>query len=444
MLKRIMKKLGPESSARLIETLYDLIVVKKMTSQALKKLEEGVGRPSKIHIYQEYGCSKSPEASKTGPPGRKNRESHLLQGEETPQPAPVEHPPNETDNFKATPLCRLDLNIDSTSIMSGLMWTVRAGEHGRLFGEFHSKNVVAIGWNDLGDVSKVSSRDQIRQLIEKTWPGYKQGWYAMSVSQVWRFCFEMKPGEWVITYDPERRKYLVGLIKGEYKYRTDIFEYHQIREVEWKKEVSRDHLSTSTRYALGSISALFQVGSEAEKEIIDLLEGRGKRPLNEGEEAELDKEKENTIEKAHELIKDLVQRLDPYEMQDLVSGILRAMGYKTAVSPKGADRGRDIVASPDGLGMEDPKIIVEVKHREGQTGREKLSSFIGGLRAGNKGLYVSTGGFTKEAKFEAERAPYPITLVDLDTLANLITRYYDNFDMDTRALVPLTKIYWPA
>jgi hypothetical protein len=42
---RIMKKLGPEGSARLIETLYDLIVVKKMTSQALKKLEEGVGRP---------------------------------------------------------------------------------------------------------------------------------------------------------------------------------------------------------------------------------------------------------------------------------------------------------------------------------------------------------------------------------------------------------------
>jgi hypothetical protein len=51
MLKRIMKKLGPEGSARLIETLYDLIVVKKMTSQALKKLEEGVGRPSKIHTY---------------------------------------------------------------------------------------------------------------------------------------------------------------------------------------------------------------------------------------------------------------------------------------------------------------------------------------------------------------------------------------------------------
>jgi hypothetical protein len=111
MLKRIMKKLGPEGSARLIETLYDLIVVKKMTSQALKKLEEGVGRPSKIHIYQEYGCSRSPEASKTGPPGRKNRDSHLLQGEETPQPAPVEHPPNETDNFKATPVNITDLYI---------------------------------------------------------------------------------------------------------------------------------------------------------------------------------------------------------------------------------------------------------------------------------------------------------------------------------------------
>jgi hypothetical protein len=39
------------------------------------------------------------------------------------------------------------------------------------------------------------------------------------------------------------------------------------------------------------------------------------------------------------------------------------MGYKTRVSPPGADRGVDIFASPDGLGLEEPRIFVEVKHR---------------------------------------------------------------------------------
>jgi restriction system protein len=47
-------------------------------------------------------------------------------------------------------------------------------------------------------------------------------------------------------------------------------------------------------------------------------------------------------------------------MQQLVAGILRAMGYKTQISPPGVDRGKDIVASPDGFGFEHPRIVVEV------------------------------------------------------------------------------------
>ncbi|WP_260578865.1 restriction endonuclease [Vreelandella populi] len=34
-------------------------------------------------------------------------------------------------------------------------------------------------------------------------------------------------------------------------------------------------------------------------------------------------------------------------------------------------------------------------------------------------MFLSTGGFTREARYEAERAPNPIALVDLDDLAHL-------------------------
>ena len=131
-------------------------------------------------------------------------------------------------------------------------------------------------------------------------------------------------------------------------------------------------------------------------------------------------------------------------MQDLFAGILRAMGYKTRVSSRGPDRGKDIVASPDGLGLEDPRIVVEVKHRAGRTGTNEMRSFITVVRSGFKGIYVSTGGFTKEAKLEAERSKEPMTVVDINDLVNLITQYYDSFDSETKTLLPLTKIYWPA
>ena len=73
-------------------------------------------------------------------------------------------------------------------------------------------------------------------------------------------------------------------------------------------------------------------------------------------------------------------------MQQLVAGILRAVDYKTRVAPRGRDQGRDIVASPDGLGLEASRIVVEVQHRpKGSIGTPGLRSFSGGLRSGDRG-----------------------------------------------------------
>lgn len=74
---------------------------------------------------------------------------------------------------------------------------------------------------------------------------------------------------------------------------------------------------------------------------------------------------------------------------------------------------------------------------------QEVRSFLGGLRAKDKGLYVSTGGFSKDAKYETERSNIPITLIDSDFLVELISQNYDSFDSDTKSLIPLKKIYWP-
>ena len=132
-------------------------------------------------------------------------------------------------------------------------------------------------------------------------------------------------------------------------------------------------------------------------------------------------------------------------MEQLAAAILRAMGYRSRISPKGPDRGVDVFASPDGLGLQEPRIKVEVKHRpKTPIGAQDLRSFIGGLRQGDRGLYVSTGGFTKDAKYEADRSNIPVTLIDLDELATLVVAHYENFDLEGRALISLIRVYWPA
>src|SRR5690606_9158878 len=104
--------------------------------------------------------------------------------------------------------------------------------------------------------------------------------------------------------------------------------------------------------------------------------------------------RDQAVSQAHELIKDKILALQPEEMEELAAAILRAMGYKTKVSPRGPDRGVDVIASPDGLGLTQPRIKVEVKHRSGPMGSQAIRSFVGVLRSGDTGLYVSTGGFS--------------------------------------------------
>jgi restriction system protein len=191
---------------------------------------------------------------------------------------------------------------------------------------------------------------------------------------------------------------------------------------------------------LGAISTIFSINENAATEIIKLL--KGEVVVEEIEQEDIEDIKEDMVFRASELIMDKLINLDWEEMEKLVAGILRGMGYKTFITER-VDRGKDIGASPDGLLLEDPRILVEVKHRKGKMGAEAIRGFITLLKSGRKGLYISTGGFSKEAKYEAERSNEQLTLIDANKLVQLIIENYDNFDVDTKLLIPLTKIYWP-
>jgi restriction system protein len=265
----------------------------------------------------------------------------------------------------------------------------------------------------------------------------------------YKFRSVLSIGEIVITYDPDSREYLIGKISSDYYYKPgEVTDYPHVRKVQWENKVSRDALTVSSRNSLGSTLTLFSVNEDIWADIQSVLHGKtivDPEVTEEEEKKELQQIKEDTKGKARELIKDKILRLDDREMEHLVAAILRAMGYKTRVTPVGPDRGVDVLASPDGLGLQEPRIKAEVKHRQKTPmGTQEVRSFLGGLRGGNRGLYISTGGFSKEAKYEADRAIVPCTLIDLEDLASLVIDNYENFDLEGCTLIPLVKVYWPA
>ena len=114
------------------------------------------------------------------------------------------------------------------------------------------------------------------------------------------------------------------------------------------------------------------------------------------------------------------------------------MGYRTRVGPSGRDQGVDVLAYPDALGFQSPRIKVQVKHRQNPAGGPDIRNLVGALNADERGLFVSTGGFSKDARTEAGKNSR-ITLVDADELVLLLTEHYDKLDPDYKAMVPCAK-----
>lgn len=329
------------------------------------------------------------------------------------------------------------------------VWMIRAGERGYLLDEFKRFQVVGIRWNKIGDLTSIDSLEKIREMYEKAYPDDRPGTVASSATMIYKFRAILKVGDKVVTYDSIARQYLIGSITSDYFYKPNqIQDCNHLRSVKWEGRINRDSLSASSRNSLGGISTLFSINEDVWTNIQLLLDGNetvAEEQRVEESKEELEQIREDSVERAHELIKDKILALSDEKLEQLSAAVLRAMGYRTRLSPKGPDRGVDVMASRDGLGFEEPRIKVEVKHRpKTQMGAQEIRSFLGGLRQGDKGLYISTGGFTKEAKYEADRSNIPLTLLDLDELTRLVVSYYENFDLEGRALIPLIRVYYPA
>ncbi len=332
--------------------------------------------------------------------------------------------------------------------MNTQAWMVRAGEGAYLIEHF-AKGYVAVGWHELGRW-QATSMAELRDALAKVYPEQKSGAWQNAASVLWRFAHTLKVGDTVVTFDRQRREYLLGEIASDYRYEPEtVPEHPHLRSVKWTGRASRDLLKVDSRNSLGSTLTLFAVSDETLQDLRSAAAGPS--PAVEAPGGLADKKEELALsnrdaeEQARELIEDRILQLDPYDMQELVAAVLRAMGYRTRVSPPGSDRGVDVLASPDGLGLLEPRIKAEVKHRpKTAMSSHEVRGFASTLRPGERGLYVSTGGFTKDARYEAERAQRPLTLIDLADLADLVTDYYEQFDATGRTLLPLKKIYRPA
>jgi restriction system protein len=153
---------------------------------------------------------------------------------------------------------------------------------------------------------------------------------------------------------------------------------------------------------------------------------------------------EEAEEQAWAEIEQFLQEMNPYDFQDLVADLLTAMGYYVEwVAPPGKDSGLDIIAYSDPLGTRPPRIKVQVKRVGTKVGAEILRAFMELIGEEDVGLYVSTAGFTKDAEdYARTREKRRITLIDLERLIELWTKFEEKLSDRARQRLPLSPIYF--
>ena len=110
-------------------------------------------------------------------------------------------------------------------------WAIGFGEGGRLWKQCLSENIIAIGWDELGDLRQFNAKDEFAEALKVHRTDDR---YPINDSLAcYQFTHEMAIGDYVFAKQGMVNLYGLGIIRSEYEYDPDRSEYRSLRKVEW-------------------------------------------------------------------------------------------------------------------------------------------------------------------------------------------------------------------
>lgn len=330
-------------------------------------------------------------------------------------------------------------------------WVVRADDDIRDSVEADGYIGIGFGGVQIGDITGLSFND-IRTRVANNNVGSSPNKIGAATGQLYSFLDKIQQHDWVLTPVPDRQ-ILIGEVASNYTYYPAHDSKPHRRSVKWYKKVSRDAFTLPLRNSLGGLMTVFRVTSHAE-EISQLVSDTPtsqsvattpvttEYPTN---DAQTDIEyAEEIAAQARSRTQDLIiKQFDHHEFEWFIAALLKAMGFRIVREPQpGADGGVDIIAAPDVFGFEEPRIVVQVKHRKGAASGPEITQLRGSANSNSgKGLFVSTGGFTPEAR---RSAGADIALMDSEKVVDYFLEHYETMPSEYKAKVPLKHVYLPV
>lgn len=161
------------------------------------------------------------------------------------------------------------IDIDSETIDSNVeetgYWIYSPGENAFMWDEFYKLGIMGIGWDELPDLKKFSSKEEIKKCMKKIYePSYS---YINRGHYLWQFANEIKVGDIVFAKKGMHTIIGKGEVVSDYIYDDERESYKHIRKMKWTSKGEWNAPSQAAMKTLTCISSY----PEYVKQLLDLF-----------------------------------------------------------------------------------------------------------------------------------------------------------------------------
>jgi restriction system protein len=138
-------------------------------------------------------------------------------------------------------------------------WMVRAGRNGEREDAAIADSLAIAGWMELGDLSEVKTRTELRSIVQQTYPARGNAVIGNWTGQLWRFMFRIQIGDLLVVPLKRRDQLAIGTVSGGYEYRASAAPgFRHVRPVKWlRTDVPRSAVERDLQSSMGSLLTVF-------------------------------------------------------------------------------------------------------------------------------------------------------------------------------------------
>jgi len=339
---------------------------------------------------------------------------------------------------------------------SSKVFLVRAGANGEDEDFAIENNLSVIGFRSVPSVAAAKDYDDIFKIVEKTMPGGKPHAIGNLAGQIWAFAVAMKEGDIIVMPRKLTSQIALGVVAGPYEYCKVRDELRHTRKVKWiRPDTPRTTFEQDLLYSFGAFMTVCTITrNEAERRVAVVLDGKSdpgfaqsvtpsmktkttSAPSVEGITTDIEQMAKDQI------VRHIQSRFNGHALSNLVEAVLKAEGWVTHLSPPGPDGGVDILAGRGSLGLDQPRLCVQVKSQSNPVDVTVYRTLQGSMQTfkADQGLLVSWGGFKKGVQNEAKGGHFFVRLWESKDLVEAVYRNYERLPAEIQAELPLKRVW---